>query len=238
MNNKVFYEKRFKSKLDKYVEESGNIEGSLDFFITFDLPKDSRILDLGANIGTFSHRLYEMGYKDTIGADISDQAIEYGKKKYPDLKDKLVSFSGDHLAFPNTSFDVVTMFDVIEHIPDVEKFLKGEVFRVLKPGGIFIFQTPNKYMNMVWTIMANKRWWGPEQRNEHCSLQTYWSLKDMLVNIGFKEVRIVKFGILTVYNITKVKKMVGWSGYVLLKIMAWMPIYVYTNLYGSTIKKE
>ena len=47
------------------------------------------------------------------------------------------------LEFDEASFDVVTAFEVIEHLPDFRRFL-GEVHRVLKLGGVFMVSTPNK----------------------------------------------------------------------------------------------
>ena len=38
------------------------------------------------------------------------------------------------------SFDVILMFDVIEHIPAVDRYLKNEVYRVLKKGGLLLFK--------------------------------------------------------------------------------------------------
>jgi len=61
------------------------------------------------------------------------------------------------------------MFDVIEHIPNIEDFLKGQVYRVLKEKGIFVFQTPNKIINIPWEIINQRsltKW-----KKYHCSLQ-------------------------------------------------------------------
>jgi 2-polyprenyl-3-methyl-5-hydroxy-6-metoxy-1,4-benzoquinol methylase len=45
------------------------------------------------------------------------------------------------LPFKNNFFDVVTAFDVIEHVKDYKKAIKN-IFRVLKPNGIFLLSTP------------------------------------------------------------------------------------------------
>jgi ubiquinone/menaquinone biosynthesis C-methylase UbiE len=47
------------------------------------------------------------------------------------------------LEFPSESFDAVTMFDVIEHVPDDQKAM-AEVLRVLKPGGYVLVSVPNE----------------------------------------------------------------------------------------------
>ncbi len=47
------------------------------------------------------------------------------------------------LPFPDNSFDAVTMFDVLEHIPDHEKAI-SEALRVLRPEGFLLVSTPNE----------------------------------------------------------------------------------------------
>ena len=127
------------------------------------------------------------------------------------------------------------MFDVMEHLPDLKRFLKKEVFQVLRKRGLFIFQTPNKLINIVWVWIDNKsifaNWW-----DEHCSLQTYKSLKKLLKKVGFKNIKIEKHNILTDYNINKVRKKTGIIGLFLLKLIAKMPIMAYPNFYGSCKK--
>lgn len=75
-----------------------------------------------------------------------------GLKAHPEISMKVF---GDLTAMPfrDGSFDVVSANMVAEHLPEPKKVL-GEVHRVLRPGGRFIFHTPNF---LVWTIQLASR---------------------------------------------------------------------------------
>ncbi|MAH49940.1 hypothetical protein CMI37_29245 [Candidatus Pacearchaeota archaeon] len=96
-------------------------------------------LDVGCHNGFLACHLTEVGYKVT-GIDISSRAIEEAKKNVPEAEFKLVQMN-DPLEFPDESFDCVTALEIIEHVPDLGKFMK-EVVRVCKKGGQLFFTTP------------------------------------------------------------------------------------------------
>ncbi|MBE9178454.1 class I SAM-dependent methyltransferase [Oculatella sp. LEGE 06141] len=56
---------------------------------------------------------------------------------------RFVCGDATNLPFDDDSFDAVTMFDVLEHIPDDQKAI-SEMIRVLRPGGFFLMSTPNE----------------------------------------------------------------------------------------------
>jgi SAM-dependent methyltransferase len=83
------------------------------------------ILDLGCGYGAYSTALVKAGLK-CVGCDIN---IEYLKKA---AQQGLPVVNVDtKLPFPDRSFDSVIMFEVIEHVPDVESIVK-EAFRVAR----------------------------------------------------------------------------------------------------------
>lgn len=75
-----------------------------------------------------------------------------GLKAHPEISNKIF---GDLAALPfrDEAFDVVSANMVAEHLPEPKKVLRG-VHRVLRPGGKFIFHTPNF---LVWTIQLASR---------------------------------------------------------------------------------
>lgn len=200
------------------------------------IAKEARILDIGTNIGSLPYELNKLGYRNIYGIDICKTAIEYGRKKYPEIEDRLLMYNGKELPFSDESFDAITMFDTIEHIPDISNFLKTKVYRLLKTDSYFIFQTPNKFINILWVYVDNKSLFVKCQE-EHCSLQTYWSLRHLLKDSGFQNVHIEKHSILTEYNINKLYNKLG-NFWKILKPIEKLPIFLYPNFYGWALKKQ
>lgn len=83
--------------------------------------------------------------KDVVGIDISEESVNHAKAKY--VRANLRFQVGDlgNLPFEAQSFDVITCFEGIEHIPEeVQQRAIEEMRRVLKPNGILFISTPNK----------------------------------------------------------------------------------------------
>jgi len=72
------------------------------------------------------------------GVDISAFALE----QVPEIRSRLVQGLANDLPFPNEFFDVVTAFDLVEHLPEPEAGL-AEMVRVLKAEGVLLFSTPD-----------------------------------------------------------------------------------------------
>ena len=108
-----------------------------------------RTLDLGCGNGIYFSILKK--YSDSIvGIDISPEAINrcLGKYAYSDLK----CTNAYSIPYHSESFDLVFSTEVIEHIENPQKTFK-EVYRILKPGGIFIFTT-TLYYPSIWTYLG------------------------------------------------------------------------------------
>lgn len=211
------------------LAEQGNIEASVAYFATFRFDPGSRVLDIGTRFGSFLHRLQETGYDNTVGLDVDPQVLETGRSAYPNLGRRLVHYDGGVLPFADGDFNVVTAFDVIEHIPDVASLLR-EIRRVLRPNGLFVFQTPNILTNIPKEILYTHSF--TAWRTYHCSLQTFGSLRRCLQRAGFIDIAIVKRSICTEFNLKQAKENLGAFGPVLLNALQRLPIRLYPNFWG------
>ena len=97
-------------------------------------PNKGKILDVGAGTGEFLSVAKNDGWQ-TIGVEPSDKAKAIAKSKG-------VSFVEQTSELENHSFDVISMWHVLEHVPDLDKQIK-ELKRLLKPSGTLIIAVPN-----------------------------------------------------------------------------------------------
>ncbi len=109
--------------------------------------KGKVILDIACGEGYGSNFLSETA-KKVLGVDISEESIIHASSKY--LKDNLEFRQGSASSVPikgKSIFDVIISFETIEHISEVDQGLfLNEVKRLLKPQGIFLVSTPNKFL--------------------------------------------------------------------------------------------
>jgi len=103
-----------------------------------------RICDIGCGTGFFLYQLKKMNF-DVFGYDINQSHIDIAKNKYG-LNNifgaKTLKEYCQKIKAKQNFFDIITMFELIEHIPGVNNFLK-EIMVFLKPNGLVIISTPN-----------------------------------------------------------------------------------------------
>ena len=92
-----------------------------------------RVLDLGCGVG---HSFHLLAPRETVGVDVDPEALA-GQARETVVADMRA------LPFPDGSFESVLAVHSIEHVPDPERVL-AESARVLEPGGVAVFVTPNR----------------------------------------------------------------------------------------------
>lgn len=119
----------------KAITMPGIHQKFLSYFEKESIPKNAKILDVGAGHGAFSKRLHEKGY-DVSACDLFPELFNFKQ-----IECKKVDVTQ---AFPyaDNSFDAAIAIEVSEHINDHEVFFK-ELSRILKPGSKLYLSTPN-----------------------------------------------------------------------------------------------
>lgn len=115
--------------------------------------RGGRLLDLGCHGGYLTAIISQTSQAAVTGIDISEDAIIYARRQSPEIT-FLVGDLQQPLPFSERSFETVTAFDVLEHIPRLGQVL-SEIHRVLVPDGRLVLGVPRdtRLFRIVW------RWW-------------------------------------------------------------------------------
>jgi SAM-dependent methyltransferase len=108
----------------------------LDRFLSQAPSPPRQILDIGCGTGTMLR--YLAAYGDVQGADADAEAVHFCKMRGAE---NVTLLPGEIMPFADNSFDLISMFDVLEHIEDDRGALR-ETFRVLKRDGLLILTVP------------------------------------------------------------------------------------------------
>ena len=115
-----------------------------------------KVLDVGCG-GGFSCEFMAARGATVFGIDQSQNCIATAKAHAADNGFEIEYQHGlaESLPYPDNYFDVVICVDVLEHIADLKQTL-AEIQRVLKPGGVFCFDTINRTFKsqfiMIWLL--------------------------------------------------------------------------------------
>lgn len=101
-----------------------------------------RVLDIGCGAGYGTAELAAQARQAT-GIDLSPAAVAHARAAYPLANIRFLPASATALPFAGASFDLITAFEVIEHLTQWRDLL-AEARRVLRPDGVFLVSTPNR----------------------------------------------------------------------------------------------
>jgi cyclopropane fatty-acyl-phospholipid synthase-like methyltransferase len=142
-----------------------------------------RLLDVGCATGFFMEAAADEGF-DVRGVEFSTVAISLAR---PDIRERIVRGDvNELLSREPEKFDVVTAFDIIEHVQNPENFLQ-QLREILKPGGILAISSPDTGHALRY-LMGSK--WPMLQPMQHTVLFSRRSISDLLKRCGFQDVQV------------------------------------------------
>jgi SAM-dependent methyltransferase len=114
-------------------------------------PRHSAVLDLGAGGGFLLQALQQLGFHTLIGLDLARTALGSLRERVPESH--AVCGDAECLPFAAGSLDIVVSSDLVEHLSRPERHFR-EVARVLRPGGLYLFKTPNRLLAVPYYRLA------------------------------------------------------------------------------------
>lgn len=164
----------------------GDAGGEHKYYFSFskNYIKGKKVLDVGSWTGPYEILINGLA-KEITAVDVEEKALKVLKKNLP--KVVCIKATSHNLPFKNETFDVVTFWDVIEHIPiGYELATLIEINRVLRKGGYIFLATINKNF---WSDLLDPAYWLAGHRH-----YTKNQLVGMLGDAGFKIEKVGKMG--------------------------------------------
>jgi SAM-dependent methyltransferase len=181
---KVLYEKYYRNEIaSRFNFGVEYIIRLFRFFRAFKIftiyPKARSILDIGSGRGFLLYYLKKYyGYKNAIGTQVSKSAVEFSRNKLG-----LEIYDGDllELSLGNSSFDIISIWQVLEHVAKPEKYIE-EIYNLLAASGKLIVEVPN--FNS-WTRKLTGKYWLGLDLDYHITFFTPESLSRLLKKYNF-----------------------------------------------------
>lgn len=125
------------------------------------------VLDIGCGIGTYVRKL-EQGGARAFGVDIEFDRLKAGAKAQHGAPLRLVQGVTESQPFPDNTFDMALLHEVIEHVQD-DRQTVAEAVRIVKPGGRVIIFAPNR----GWPFETHGFFWRGQYRFGNIPLIPY-----------------------------------------------------------------
>jgi SAM-dependent methyltransferase len=139
-------------------------------------PPGSRALDIGTAGGAFLEAATEFGY-DAYGMEPSQYLVEQGRLRGLKVDQGTI----DEHQFEPASFDLICLWDVLEHLTDPKAALT-EVARLLKPDGVVLINYPD--IGTLQARLAGRRfWWILSVHLQHFDRR---SIRDICSRVGLE----------------------------------------------------
>ncbi|MDI6779052.1 MAG: class I SAM-dependent methyltransferase [Bacteroidota bacterium] len=159
-----------------------------------------KYLDVGSGPGSLVKLASDNGW-EASGLEISKWAVDYAKKNNVNV----IEGTLDGVKFIDESFDVISMFDVLEHLSDPYNNI-GEIFRILKPGGVLVIETPNT--SGFFARFLYKQNSEIVKPRAHICLYSPFTIKFLFSSFKFARVNITTFPYCRKYTAGYVKSLI------------------------------
>lgn len=169
-----------------------------------DLPKNARVLDLGAGEGAFSHRLLDAGLQ------VSAAELEPGRFRL-DLPCQNLNLNEDFHDKWNEKFDLVVAIEILEHLHDPRHFIRN-CLELVKPNGYLLVTSPNteSWLSRIRFLRDGHFLWFDESDYDgygHVTPIFTWQVRQICRELG-AEVRVSG----TKYSLLRLRLGENWIG--------------------------
>jgi 2-polyprenyl-3-methyl-5-hydroxy-6-metoxy-1,4-benzoquinol methylase len=164
-----------------------------DFVERFIAGRSGRLLDMGCGLGFFLKAVTEEPDWEVHGCEISPAAVRYAREKL--RLSNVICARLEDASFPEGSFDVVTLWDVLDHLRQPDPVLR-HCHTLLKDGGTCFLRTPNIVVQLA-RARLKRLWRGVRpgvaylQATHHAHHYSMTSVRRMLERNGFSRVEFV-----------------------------------------------
>ena len=152
---KKFYDTDYRKKFKPRLNETSNPQELFDIYSNFQedrvnlvkrfLTKEMRLLEIGCSAGMFLFHIKKY-VREIIGIDYDSKAANFASKK---CSCQVFNTDIENTTLKEQTFDIICMFQVLEHIKDPYRFFE-KYKKYLKPNGIIYVEVPNLHDVLIY----------------------------------------------------------------------------------------
>jgi 2-polyprenyl-3-methyl-5-hydroxy-6-metoxy-1,4-benzoquinol methylase len=164
-----------------------------DFLAKFLASRSGRLLDMGCGLGFFVRNVASLANWEAYGCEISPAAVRYAREKLG--LDNITCSRLEDVGLSSGSFDIITLWDVIDHILRPDPVLR-RCHTLLRDGGMCFLRTPNVSIQLF-RARINKlvRGMRPNidymQARNHAHQYSMFTIRRLLERNGFTRIEFV-----------------------------------------------
>jgi 2-polyprenyl-3-methyl-5-hydroxy-6-metoxy-1,4-benzoquinol methylase len=164
-----------------------------DFFRRFLVRRSGRLLDMGCGLGFFLKAMAPYKQWEAYGCEISPAAVRHARERLGLAN--VICGPPEKVDLPQSSFDIITLWDVIEHFSHPDPLLR-RCHALLREGGICFIRTPNIRVQLLRARLIKRLHIAQPggtylQAHDHLHHYSMSSIRRLLERNGFSHVEFV-----------------------------------------------